>query len=90
MATIRVPYPADPEQRRSLFERAATKLARFGTYEGTPDSGTFHGATPIGDFAGSYHSEVGSEILEIELTKKPWIVPASLIEGEVRKQMAQV
>ena len=30
MATIRVPYPGDPEQRRALFERAAAYLARHG------------------------------------------------------------
>jgi hypothetical protein len=90
MATIRVPYPADPEQRRSLFERATAKLAKFGSYEGTPDVGSFRGSTPIGAFAGSYRSEAGSETLEIELDKKPWLVPTSLIENEVRKHMTQV
>jgi hypothetical protein len=90
MAMIRVPYPADPEQRRSLFERAAAKLAKFGRYEGTPDSGTFRGSTPIGEIAGSYRSEAGSETLEIELIKKPWLVPTSLIENEIRKQIVQV
>jgi hypothetical protein len=90
MSTIRVPYPADPEQRRGLFERAAAKLARFGEYEGTPDAGTFHGRTPFGEFAGSYRSEVGAQELVIELTRKPWLVPTVLIESEVRKHMAQV
>ena len=62
MATIRVPYPADPERRRDLFERAVAKLARFGTCEGTPDAGAFRGSTPIGAFAGSYRSEPGSDV----------------------------
>lgn len=90
MATIRVPYPAEPERRRELFERAVARLARFGTCEGTPDAGDFRGSTPVGAFAGSYRSEPGSESLEITLTKKPWLVPTSLIEGEVRKRMAQI
>jgi hypothetical protein len=90
MATIRVPYPSDAEHRRDLFDRAVSKLAGFGTYEGTPDAGDFRGMTPIGNFAGSYRSEPGSEVLEITLTKKPWLVPTSFIEGEVRRQMARI
>ena len=88
MSTIRVPYPADPETRRALFDRAARKLARFGTYDGDHDAGSFRGSTPIGDFAGSYRSEPGSDLLVIELSKKPWLVPTSLLEAEIRKQMA--
>ena len=90
MATIRAPYPADPERRRDLFERAVARLARFGTCEGTPDAGAFRGSTPIGGFAGSYRSEAGSDVLEITLTQKPWLVPTSLIEGEVRKRLAAI
>ncbi len=89
MAIFRVPYPGDPERRRVLFERAAAKLARHGAYEGTPDGGEFRGSTPVGALAGVYRSEPGSEILEIELTEKPWLVPTSLIENEVRKFLAQ-
>jgi hypothetical protein len=89
MATIRVPYPGDPERRRALFDRAAALLAKHGTYEGTPDGGSFEGTTPVGGFAGFYRSPAGSEILEIELTKKPWLVPVSLVEHEVRKVLAQ-
>ncbi len=89
MATIRVPYPAEPERRRDLFEQIVAKLARFGTCEGTPDAGDFRGSTPVGAFAGSYRSEPGSETLEITLTRKPWLVPTSLIESEVRKRLAQ-
>jgi hypothetical protein len=90
MATIRVPYPGDPERRRALFERAAAQLSRHGTYEGTPEGGTFRGTTPIGGFAGNYRSPAGSEILEIVLTQKPWLVPVSMVEHEVRKFLAKV
>lgn len=89
MATFRVPYPGDPDRRRDLFERAAAKLSRHGSYEGTPDGGTFRGMTPVGGFAGNYQSPEGSEVLEIELTQKPWIVPVSVVEGEVRKFLAK-
>ncbi len=90
MSTIRVPYPGDPERRRALFEKAAGLLLRHGTYEGTPDGGTFRGTTPIGGLAGTYRSPEGSEVLEIELTQKPWLVPVSVVENEVRKFLAKV
>ena len=90
MATFRVPYPGDPERRKALFERAAAELARHGAYEGNPDAGQFRGKTPIGAVAGNYRSEPGSDVLEIELTEKPWLVPASVIENEVRKFLTKV
>lgn len=90
MPSIHVPYPADPERRRDLFEKAAAKLARFGVYRGTPDEGIFNGSTPLGSFAGTYWSEPGSELLVIELSKKPFLVPTALIESEVRRHMAQI
>lgn len=90
MAIFRVPYPDDPERRRLLFDRASAELARHGHYQGTPESGSFRGATPVGDLAGHYRSPEGADFLEIELTRKPWLVPLSVIENEVRKFLAQV
>lgn len=88
MATIRIPYPGDPDERRALFERAAILLAKHGRYDGTPDSGAFRGTSPIGVLAGHYWSEPGSDVLVIEVTEKPWVVPMALIESEVRRVMA--
>lgn len=90
MSTFRVPYPADPERRRSLFERAVGYLSRHGSYQGTTEAGTFEGQSPVGRFAGSYRSPEGSEILEITLSKKPLLVPASLVEHEVKKFLQRV
>ena len=88
MATIQVPYPGDADERRALFERAAILLAKHGQYDGTPDSGAFRGTSPIGVIAGQYWSEPGSEVLVIEVTEKPWVVPLALIESEIRRVMA--
>ena len=90
MAKIRVPYPGDPEARRALFGRAVALLGSHGKYEGTPDGGSFRGSTPIGNFAGNYRSPAGSDVLEIELTQKPWLVPVSVVEHEVRKFLGKV
>ena len=90
MATFRVPYPDDPDRRRDLFARAAAVLQRHGAYEGTPDGGRFQGTTPIGAFSGVYRSPEGADYLEIELVQKPWLVPVSLVETQVRKLLSSV
>jgi hypothetical protein len=85
MATFRVPYPEEPERRRALFERAVAKVGRHGTWQGTPEAGTFHGSTPLGGFAGSYRQVDGTGEVEFHITKKPFLVPLSVIEHEARK-----
>ena len=90
MATFRVPYPGDADQRRDLFERAARVLVQHGEYEGTPDAGSFRGNTPVGAFSGIYYSPEGADFLEIELMQKPWLVPVSMVESQVRKLLTSV
>ncbi len=87
MAAIRLPYPTDPQARQALIDKAAAKLGRYGSFEGTTEQGTFAGSTPIGNFAGAYSSPPGSDVLEIHLTKKPWLISESLIEAEARRMM---
>jgi hypothetical protein len=85
IATIRDPYPADPEHRKKVHRRLASMAARFGALEGNPEAGTFRGSTPIGGFAGSYSSPEGSEEIAIEVTKKPILISMGRIESELRK-----
>lgn len=89
MAVFRIPYPSDPESRRAFFAKAQAMLAGRGVCEGDHDAGTFHGATPIGELAGCYHAPEGADQIEIEITRKPFLVPTSMIESEARKFVAQ-
>lgn len=84
MAVIRVPYPSDPSKRRALFERGLSKLAGRGVCEGDENSGMFRGSSPVGEISGRYHAAPGSEEIEIEITRKPFLVPASLIESAAK------
>jgi hypothetical protein len=88
MAVIRVPYPVDPDVRRRVFEHAAAALTPHGTYQGTPERGSFSASTPLGSFAGNYRFLEDSGELEIELTKKPWLMSTHMLEHEVRKILA--
>ncbi len=89
MPMFRVPYPVDPERRRQLFEKAVAKLSRHGSCQGTPDAGEFQGSTPIGGFAGRYFSPEGSDVMEVEIHKKPWLVSLAMIESEARRFVGQ-
>lgn len=90
MATFRVPYPREPDRRQALFDKAISKMGSHGTCQGTPDEGTFHAKTPIGDLQGSYRSEPGSDEVEFEISKKPFLVPLAMIESEAKKFVATV
>lgn len=90
MASFRVPFPKDPTERETVFLRAAALLERHGSYQGTPEAGTFQGRTPVGRFAGSYRTCVQTGTLEITLTKKPVFVPTAFIERELRRLLAHI
>jgi hypothetical protein len=55
-----------------------------GTFSGTEECGTFHGKTPAGMIKGQYSSVSENEIM-ITITDKPFIVPHSMIETEIRR-----
>ncbi len=88
MPTIRVPYPADPEHRKKAFRRLSSLATRFGSVDGTPEAGTFEGSSPIGGYAGSYHSPAGVAEMVVEVTKKPILIGMSRIETELRKVLS--
>lgn len=85
MAVFRVPYPSEPERRRALFAKALAKLSGHGSCDGDHDAGMFRGSSPVGDVVGRYRAEPGAEQIEVEILKKPFLVPASLIESEARR-----
>ena len=87
MSLIRVPYPVEPDRRLELFQRLVGLVTKYGTLDGTPDAGTFHGSTPIGRFAGSYDSPAGGDELTIDLEKKPMLIGTQRIETELRKHL---
>lgn len=89
MHVIRVPYPREPERRQEIFEFAVSRLARYGAWEGDTESGSFHASTPIGGLAGSYRSPEGSDVMEIQIIKKPWLISIERIEYEVRRFTSQ-
>jgi len=58
-----------------------------GTFSGDAEKGVFQGNSFMGPIKGEYCSISGNEI-RITIKDKPFIVPYSLIEGEVKKYFA--
>lgn len=88
MAVFRVPYPSDPAKRRALFEHGLSRLASRGTCDGDENSGSFQGSSPMGEFSGRYHAPPGAEEIEIEITRKPFLIPTAMIESAARSFLA--
>ncbi len=85
MSTFRVPYPVDPARRQALFDKGVAKMGKYGSCSGTADAGSFRAKTPIGELAGTYNSEPGSNEIELDITKKPFLVPLAIIQSEARR-----
>ena len=54
-----------------------------GTFTGDASQGNLVAHTPAGKVKGNYR--VAGQIISFEITDKPFVVPASVIEAQVRK-----
>jgi len=72
----------------SVLKTLKSEALRLGgTLEGTSESGSFGGNSFLGRITGEY-SCISNKEIRITITNKPFIVPYSLIEGEIRKYLA--
>ena len=55
-----------------------------GTFLGDAEKGAFQGSSIMGPIKGEYCSISGNEI-RISITDKPFVVPYSMIEEEIKK-----
>ncbi len=67
----------------TLAKARAGLEAHGGSLSGDEVRGKLVAVTPLGDVKGTYVVE--GRIIAIEITEKPFVVPASMIESQVRK-----
>ena len=58
-----------------------------GRFEGNTEYGSFDGRSVLGPIRGEYRSVAGGGI-EITITHKPFLIPFSRIESEIRRYFA--
>ena len=74
---ITIAVTGDPE---TLFERIRTRLDKFGIQlSGDTERGAFEGKGIAGEYV------VADNVVTVVVTKKPPLVPCSMVERELRK-----
>lgn len=76
----------DPQR---AVQNVETQLrAAGGTFAGDARAGKFGGKSPVGLIEGTY--EVHNDTVTVTITKKPFVVPNSTVEGKIREYFASV
>ncbi len=74
---VQIPVTGDPETQ---FERIRKHLADYGIeLSGDTERGSFEGKGIAGEYT------VSENVVTVTVTKKPPLVPCSMVEREVRK-----
>lgn len=86
MNSFRLPFPSDPDHRRSILDHARSRLDGHGSLDGSTESGTITVKLPfVGAIVGGYSSPVGAETIEFTLKHRPFLVPLHRIRDEIAK-----
>ncbi|AGP35371.1 hypothetical protein WME98_37220 [Sorangium sp. So ce296] len=76
-----VPFPGSAQDIVAKAKAAIEKAG--GQFSGNEGNGTFSVPTPAGTVKGSY--AIAAQSFSVDITDKPFIVPGSAIESQVRK-----
>jgi hypothetical protein len=82
MGQFTVNYPGDKSQ---LLNKIKSTVGDKGKVSGNEQQGNFEGDTPVGGFEGSYTIE--GDNININITKKPFLVSTSMIKDEFEKAL---
>ncbi len=69
-----------------IINNVKTKIENEGgSFTGDENEGNFNLPTPVGTIEGTY--SVNDNELKIDITKKPMMLPCSMIESELEKRL---
>jgi len=69
-----------------IIEKVKSKIENEGgSFTGDKNEGNFNLPTPVGAIEGNY--TVSDNELKIDITKKPMMLPCSMIESELEKRL---
>jgi len=69
-----------------IIEKVKLKIENEGgSFAGDEKEGNFNLSTPVGAIEGNY--SVNDNELKIDITKKPMMLPCSMIESELEKRL---
>ncbi len=82
MGQFTVSYPGDKSE---LLNKIKNTVGDKGSLNGNEQQGSFKGDTPVGGFEGSYTIE--GDNININITKKPFLVSTGMIKDEFEKAL---
>lgn len=89
MNSFRLPFPRDPDHRRSILDHVRSRIDGHGTLDGSPESGTITLRLPIvGAIVGEYASPADSETIEFTIKHRPFLVPLHRIRDEIARVLS--
>ncbi len=83
MANHRFVVRFDGSAQNTLSKARAGLEAHGGSLSGDEAEGNLLAVTPLGNVKGTYR--VDGQTIALEITEKPFLVPAGTIESQVRK-----
>lgn len=72
------------EAARLLDHTASAITSNGGSFEGDKDAGRFSGHSVLGPIKGEY-CRLSEDEIRFTITEKPFLVPHSVIEAEIKK-----
>jgi hypothetical protein len=84
MCNFPIEYPKPKDEMVSQL-KAAIESQTNGIFQGDTSSGSFSFTAKGFDLAGNY--SIAGDIVDVSVTKKPWLLSCSKIESEIRKYL---
>jgi len=70
----------------AIINNVKSKIEKGGgSFTGDENEGNFNLPTPVGAIEGNYSVRINE--LKIDITKKPMMLPCSMIESELKKRL---
>lgn len=84
MCNFPIEYPR-PKDEMVVQLKAAIESQTNGIFQGDTSSGSFSFTAKGFDLAGSY--SIRGDIIDVNISKKPWLLSCGKIESEIRKYL---
>jgi uncharacterized protein (DUF779 family) len=83
MCDFQIPFTDSAESLVDKANKAITGIG--GTFTGDTSTGQFSLSTPVGKISGTY--TVGDKVLHVAIDDKPFFIPCSQIESQLKKSL---
>lgn len=84
MCNFPIEYPRPKDEMVSQL-KSAIESQTNGIFQGDTSAGSFSFTAKGFDLAGNYN--ISGDVIDVNITKKPWLLSCNKIESEIRKYL---